>query len=176
MYYKTVIFLSPNCFRTPRRASFCFGTSIVNHHIHGECILKLIEKHRPLKRSADQLIGLVCRLLSVSRIVVEEAKFDLYKIQNPDVEGVEYQQEPQYGFDNLETKTPTFMGMIRNKLIKRLKAKYDNMVHTTFGYITHIGRLPNACFIRIIILKTGSAHGHARGLPPIKNYVNPTDK
>lgn len=133
----------PSCFRTPRRASFCFGTSIVNHHIHRESILKLIEKHRPLKRSADQLIGLVCRLLSVSRIVVEEAKFDLYKIQNPDVEVVEYQQEPQYGFDNLETKTPTFMGMIRNKLIKRLKAKYDNMVHTTFGYLTRIGRLPN---------------------------------
>ena len=123
MYYKTVIFLSPTCFRTPRRASFCFGTSIVNHHIHGESILNLIEKHRPLKRSADQLIGLVCRLLSVSRIVVEETMFDLHKIQNPDVEGVEYQQRPQYGFDNLETKAPTFMGMIRNKLKKRLKAK-----------------------------------------------------
>ena len=103
MYYKTVIFLSPTCFRTPRRASFCFRTSIVNHHIHGESILKLIEKHRPLKRSADQLISLVCRLLSVSRIVVEEAKFDLHKIQNPDVESVEYQQGTQYGFDNLET-------------------------------------------------------------------------
>lgn len=134
MYYKTVIFLSPTCFRTPRRASFYFGMYIVNHHIHGENILKLIEKHRPLKRSADQLISLVCRLLSVSRIMVEEAKFDLHKIQNPDVESIEYQQGPQYGFDNLET---------------------------TFSYLT---------------LKTGSAHGHARGFPPIKNYVNPTDK
>ena len=140
MYYKTVIFLSPNWFRTPHRASFCFGTSIINHHIHGKSILKLMEKHRPLKKSADQLIGLICRLLPVSSIVVEEAKFDMHKIQNPDVEGVRYQREPQYEFDKMETKAPTFMGMIRNKLIERLKAKYDNMVHTTFGYLTRIGR------------------------------------
>ena len=149
------------------------------------------------------LIGFVCRLLPVSRIVVEEAKFDIHRIQNPDVEGVGYQQGPQYGFDNVKEyvrwrdeyrcrkcrsrtrlevhhivqrkdggsdrpdnlvtlchdchaalhrgeftlrkprggyKAPTFMGVMRIKLVERLKARYGDMVHTTFGYITRIGR------------------------------------
>ena len=153
------------------------------------------------------LIGFVCRLLPVSRIVVEEARFDIHRIQNPDVEGVGYQQGPQYGFDNVKEyvrwrdgfkcqhcyhkggsdtklevhhviqrkdggsdrpdnlvtlchdchsalhrgeftlrkprggyKAPTFMGVMRRKLVERLKAGYGDMVHTTFGYITRIGR------------------------------------
>ena len=149
------------------------------------------------------LIGFVCRLLPVSRIVVEEARFDIHRIQNPDVEGVGYQQGPQYGFDNVKEyvrwrdeyrcrkcrsrmhlevhhivqrrdggsdrpdnlvtlchdchaalhrgeftlrkprggyKAPTFMSVMRIKLVERLKARYGDMVQTTFGYITRIGR------------------------------------
>ena len=153
------------------------------------------------------LIGFVCRLLPVSRIVVEEARFDIHRIQNPDVEGIGYQQGPQYGFDNVKEyvrwrdeyrcrhchgkggpdtklevhhivqrkdggsdrpdnlvtlchdchaalhrgeltlrkprggyKAPTFMGVMRIKLVERLKARYGDMVQTTFGYITRIGR------------------------------------
>ena len=37
-------------------------------------------------------------------------------------------------------KEPTFMNEMRNKLVERLKAKYGNMIHTTFGYITRIER------------------------------------
>ncbi|MDY2816146.1 MAG: HNH endonuclease, partial [Bullifex sp.] len=37
-------------------------------------------------------------------------------------------------------KAPTFMGVMRIKLVERLKAGYGDMVHTTFGYITRIGR------------------------------------
>ena len=148
------------------------------------------------------LINFVCKLLPVSRIVVEKAKFDI-KIQNPDVEGVGYQHGPQYGFDNVKEyvrcrdgykcrkcgskthlevhhivqrkdggtdhrdnlvtlchdchvalhrgeftlrkpkggyKEPTFMNQMRNKLVERLEAKYGNMIQTTFGYITRIGR------------------------------------
>ena len=48
------------------------------------------------------LIGFVCRLLPISSITVEETKFDIHRIQNPDVEGVGYQQGPQYGFDNVK--------------------------------------------------------------------------
>ncbi|MDY5057566.1 MAG: RNA-guided endonuclease IscB, partial [Bullifex sp.] len=48
------------------------------------------------------LIGFVCRLLPISSITVEKAKFDIHRIQNPDVEGVGYQQGPQYGFDNVK--------------------------------------------------------------------------
>ena len=172
-------------------------------------------KHRGwLAPSVEQRIGyhihlidFVCRLLPVSRIVVEEAKFDIHKIQDPDVEGVGYQHGPQYGFENVKEyvkwrdgfkcqychhkgdsdtkleihhviqrkdggsdrpdnlvtlchdchaalhrgeftlrkpkggyKAPTFMGEMRKKLVERLKAKYGNMVHTTFGYITRIER------------------------------------
>ncbi len=149
------------------------------------------------------LIGFVLRLLPISSITVEDAKFDIHRIQNPDVEGVAYQQGPQYGFDNVKEyvrwrdeyrcrkcrsrthlevhhivqrknggsdcpdnlvtlchdchaalhrggftlrkprggyKAPTFMGVMRRKLVERLKSQYGDTVHTTFGYITRIGR------------------------------------
>ena len=149
----------------------------------------------------------MCRLLPISSITVEKARFDIHRIQNPDVEGVGYQQGPQYGFDNVKEyvrwrdgfkcqhcyhkggsdtklevhhviqrkdggsdrpdnlvtlchdchtalhrgeftlrkpkggyKAPTFMGVMRIKLVEHLKAGYGDMVHTTFGYITRIGR------------------------------------
>ena len=151
----------------------------------------------------NHLIDFVCSILPISSITVEEAKFDIHRIQNPDVEGVGYQQGPQYGFDNVKEyvrwrdeyrcrkcrsrthlevhhivqrkdggsdrpdnlvtlchdchaalhrgeftlrkprggyKAPTFMGVMRIKLVERLKARYGDMVHTTFGYITRIGR------------------------------------
>ena len=168
-------------------------------------------KHRDwLAPSVEQRIGyhihlieFVCKLLPVSRILIEEAKFDMHKIENPNVEGVGYQHGPQYGFENVKEyvrcrdgykcrkcgsktrlevhhiiqrkdrgsdipdnlvtlchdchaalhrgeftlrkprggyKAPTFMGIMRQKLTERLKAKYGNMVQTTFGYITRIGR------------------------------------
>lgn len=172
-------------------------------------------KHRGwLAPSVEQRIGyhihlidFVCRLLPISRIVVEKAKFDTHKIENPDIEGVGYQHGPQYGFENVKEyvrwrdgykcqhchhkgdsetrlevhhiiqrkdggtdhrdnlvtlchdchvalhrgeftlrkprgghKEPTFMNEMRNKLVERLKAKYGNMIHTTFGYITRIER------------------------------------
>ena len=172
-------------------------------------------KHRGwLAPSVEQRIGyhihlidFVCRLLPISRIVVEKAKFDTHKIENPDIEGVGYQHGPQYGFENVKEyvrwrdgykcqhchhkgdsetrlevhhiiqrkdggtdhrdnlvtlchdchvalhrgeftlrkprgghKEPTFMNEMRNKLVERLKTKYGNMIHTTFGYITRIER------------------------------------
>ena len=172
-------------------------------------------KHRGwLAPSVEQRIGyhihlidFVCRLLPISRIVIEEAKFDMQRIENPDIEDVGYQHGPQYGFDNVKEyvrwrdgykcqhchhksgsdiklevhhiiqrkdggtdhrdnlvtlchdchaalhrgefvlskpeggyKDPTFMNQMRKKLVERLKAKYGNMVHITFGYITRIER------------------------------------
>lgn len=46
-------------------------------------------------------IKLVHTLLPVSRTTIEVAQFDLQKIKNPDIEGVEYQQGPQLGFWNV---------------------------------------------------------------------------
>ena len=65
--------------------------------------------HRWLAPSVEQrigyhinMVGFVCRLLPISNITVEEAKFDTQKIENPDVEGVGYQRGPQYGFENVK--------------------------------------------------------------------------
>ena len=172
-------------------------------------------KHRGwLAPSVEQRIGyhihlvdFVYRLLPISSIAVEEAKFDTHKIKNPDVEGVGYQRGPKYGFENVKEyvrcrdgykcrkchhkgdsdtkleihhiiqrkdggsdipdnlvtlchechaalhrgefmlqkpkggyKEPTFMGIMRKKLSERLKAKYGDVIQTTFGYITRIER------------------------------------
>ena len=43
----------------------------------------------------------ICRILPVSRIVVETASFDIQKIKNPEIEGTGYQQGEQLGFWNV---------------------------------------------------------------------------
>ena len=43
-------------------------------------------------------IEAVCRLLPVTKIVIETASFDIQKIRNPEVEGTGYQQGDQLGF------------------------------------------------------------------------------
>ena len=47
------------------------------------------------------VIAKVCRLVPVSRIVVEVASFDIQKINNPDIEGEGYQKGEQLGFWNV---------------------------------------------------------------------------
>lgn len=42
-----------------------------------------------------------CKLLPVSKIIVETASFDIQKIKNPDVSGTDYQQGEQLGFWNI---------------------------------------------------------------------------
>lgn len=48
-----------------------------------------------------QVIRDVHKILPISRIVVETASFDVQKIRNPDIEGVEYQQGEQTDFWNV---------------------------------------------------------------------------
>ena len=43
----------------------------------------------------------VCKLVPVTKIVVETASFDIQKIKNPDISGVEYQQGKQLVFWNI---------------------------------------------------------------------------
>lgn len=43
----------------------------------------------------------VCRVLPVSKIIVEVANFDIQKIRNPEISGEEYQQGEQLGFWNV---------------------------------------------------------------------------
>lgn len=43
----------------------------------------------------------VCRILPISKIVIETASFDIQKIKNPDISGKEYQQGEQLNFWNV---------------------------------------------------------------------------
>lgn len=47
------------------------------------------------------VVANVCKILPVSRIIVETASFDIQKIKNPDIQGVEYQQGEQMDFWNI---------------------------------------------------------------------------
>jgi N6-L-threonylcarbamoyladenine synthase len=44
----------------------------------------------------------VCQMLPIASIAIETAQFDLQKIKNPDIQGVEYQQGLQLGFENVK--------------------------------------------------------------------------
>lgn len=47
------------------------------------------------------VVNIACRILPVTTIIVETASFDIQKINNPDIKGVEYQQGEQLGFWNV---------------------------------------------------------------------------
>jgi len=44
-----------------------------------------------------KLVAAVCKILPVSKIIVEVASFDIQKIKNPEIEGEQYQQGEQLG-------------------------------------------------------------------------------
>ena len=48
-----------------------------------------------------KIVDDTCKLLPVSKIIVETASFDIQKIKNPDVKGTDYQQGEQLGFWNV---------------------------------------------------------------------------
>lgn len=47
------------------------------------------------------VVGKACKILPISKIVVEVASFDIQKIKNPDISGEEYQQGDQLNFWNV---------------------------------------------------------------------------
>ncbi|MCD8206828.1 MAG: RNA-guided endonuclease IscB, partial [Bacteroidales bacterium] len=48
-----------------------------------------------------RLVLLVSNVLPINNVIVETADFDVQKIKNPDIQGEDYQQGEQYGFDNV---------------------------------------------------------------------------
>jgi hypothetical protein len=47
------------------------------------------------------MVDRVCKILPITKIIVEVAQFDIQKIKNPDISGVEYQQGDQLDFFNV---------------------------------------------------------------------------
>jgi hypothetical protein len=48
-----------------------------------------------------KLLKLYNGILPITKIIIETAKFDIQKIENPDISGVEYQQGDMYGYQNM---------------------------------------------------------------------------
>jgi hypothetical protein len=48
-----------------------------------------------------KVVAEVCRILPISNIIIEVASFDIQKIKNPDIQGIEYQQGEQLDFWNV---------------------------------------------------------------------------
>ena len=53
-------------------------------------------------RTHENAIRKVCSLLPVTKIIVEVAAFDIQKINNPDIEGTDYQNGAQKGYENVK--------------------------------------------------------------------------
>ena len=53
-------------------------------------------------RTHENVIDKVCSILPVSRIVIESASFDIQKIRDPGIEGEEYKQGEQLGYENVK--------------------------------------------------------------------------
>ena len=53
-------------------------------------------------RAHVNVIDDVCAILPVSKIIIETASFDIQKIRNPGIEGVQYQQGDQLGYENVK--------------------------------------------------------------------------
>jgi hypothetical protein len=49
------------------------------------------------------LINRMKAILPVSQVIIETANFDIQKIENPEIEGVEYQQGDLYGYQNMRS-------------------------------------------------------------------------
>ena len=47
------------------------------------------------------IVSAICKILPISKIIVETASFDIQKIQNPEISGKEYQEGSQMGFWNV---------------------------------------------------------------------------
>lgn len=50
-----------------------------------------------------RLINKISKYLPVSKVIVEVANFDIQKINNPDIQGIEYQQGNLYGYENAKS-------------------------------------------------------------------------
>jgi hypothetical protein len=51
--------------------------------------------------STVKVIKQLSKILPITKVVVEIAKFDIQKLQNPDIQGIEYQKGVTEGYDNL---------------------------------------------------------------------------
>lgn len=88
-----------NMYRRQRRNRLRFRKSVFLKDTKNQGWLAPSIQHK--FDSHIRIIEKIARLLPVADIILEVAAFDIQKIKNPDIEGLDYQQGDQYGFENI---------------------------------------------------------------------------
>ncbi|CAI2172203.1 8022_t:CDS:2, partial [Funneliformis geosporum] len=74
--------------------------------IRGQEAVKLISTRRHIMSKLNshlQLIKKVCEILPINKTIIEVAKFDIQKMKNPHIKGIEYRQGEQLGWENVKS-------------------------------------------------------------------------
>lgn len=87
--------------RRTRRNRLRYRPARFNNRVHSKHKGWLAPSIEQKINSHIQVIKRLHQILPISKIVVETAQFDIQKIQNPDIEGEQYQQGNQMGFWNV---------------------------------------------------------------------------
>ena len=87
--------------RRTRRNRLRYRPARFNNRVHSKHKGWLAPSVEQKINSHIQAIKRLHQILPISKIVVETAQFDIQKIQNPDIEGEQYQQGDQMGFWNV---------------------------------------------------------------------------
>lgn len=87
--------------RRTRRNKLRYRPVRFNNRVHSKHKGWLAPSVEQKINSHIQTIKRLHQILPISKIIVETAQFDIQKIQNPDIEGEQYQQGEQMGFWNV---------------------------------------------------------------------------
>lgn len=87
--------------RRTRRNRLRYRPARFNNRVHSKHKGWLAPSIEQKINSHIQIIKRLHQVLPISKIIVETAQFDIQKIQNPDIEGKQYQQGNQMGFWNV---------------------------------------------------------------------------
>lgn len=87
--------------RITRRNRLRYRPARFNNRIHSKHKGWLAPSVNHKINSHIQVIKRLHQILPISKIIVETAQFDIQKIQNPGIEGQQYQQDDQMGFWNV---------------------------------------------------------------------------
>jgi len=84
-----------------------------------------------------RLANKVKGFIPISKIIVEVANFDIQKINNPDIEGIEYQQGNLYGYENMKayliTREQGECQLCKRKAIKGNPFKIHHIIQRKDG-------------------------------------------
>lgn len=75
------------------------------------------------------VIGKVHQILPITAVIVETASFDIQKIRNPEIQGAEYQQGEQLGFENVREYVLFRDGHVCQHCYGKSKDKILNVHH-----------------------------------------------